>query len=474
VLPLDTEARPELVAGAALDELGQQATVRLSELQAELALQQREEERRVHAYFRQREEEIESKRVRAKSPDLVSKTDQILAAVHAERDMRLRETLVRYRPRVEARVVAVEVLHVPRYVTSMVLQRGATTHRVCVRYEAILGSATLPECPSCGQPAESLIGQRDAEKLGCDRCARKPEPETPPAVVEPQADAHARPETLEVSAGSDPVRTDGSGRGAPGRSPSRRSRAPSAALSKRQPSEDFSGLMVSSDFWLTVVCTASKASRLAFSRCHRLSERLAYSLLDVFDRGFGEHTLTTRSDPHKKGQLLGHGLVTFLAESLLTPGQLSKSYTEELREKAQKRVFAGEMGRAHRLLACFGEPPRSSNTVQVQGVDYHIRAMISFRIGSSEALGRTFAPDNEMKDRISSTLRREFELTSGGDDVWLLQKTAQWNDCVSSMRRCLEYLQKLKPTPSLSPDSLRRQLFDAVSGLRSPKGRAWR
>ncbi|MBI4860001.1 MAG: hypothetical protein HY815_07020 [Candidatus Riflebacteria bacterium] len=446
VLPLDVEVGPELVVASTLAQLDRVTTERLRTLAAELELQRAEEERRVSAYFRQREEELAAKASRSRSADSVLKTAQMLAAVQAERDMRLKETELRYRPRVEARVAAVEVLHVPRFVTSMLLWKGTETHRVPVRYDVVVGAVDLPDCPSCGEPTQVLVGHRDLEKPGCGRCTRKPEP--PPSGTAPGPAAVAPAAEASESAPRSPGR-------------SRRPHVPAAAAPHLL--EQFDALRIASDYWLVVARTVSKASTLDVDRCVHLPDRVARGILDVLARGFGERPLEIRPGPRGDGRILGRGLLTFLASPFLTPDQLGAGYEKGLLDTIRDRLVAGTTSGAHQVLGAHEELYRTGYVVRLEGVAYHVRAVLSYRVGTAGSLARTLRPMPELMERVRAVLRRELGLTSGGADLWLLSKTTDRRTCIDGADRVLDILDDLDPQASIAPEKLRGRLLTAAA-----------
>lgn len=415
VLPLDAEADPARVLSGALAELHRHTATRLRALEGDLARQREDEERRVRAYFRDREDEL-ARAGRGKDGAPEGRSAEVLAALHAERDMRLKDTELRYRPRLDARIAAVEVIHTPRLVGSLLVQMGAATFRLAVRYDALLGVASLPDCPTCDQAAETLIGQRDAARPGCAACMRPPEPAPQPAPSPPPPPPPGPPAPRPPAASA------------------RRAHTPSRTASRADRRGLEAGpLRIRTDVWLLLVRTGSAAGARQFGPVRLITDRVAREVLAAMDRGYGLPAL--RVDEGAGGALYGSGLWTALCEPLFRPDQLIADHVELMRDVASERARGTKVQRGQRFLSSYSMPGTNDGAVDAGGTLFHLRALVAFAVGPVAA-HRGRLPVPELEAGVARILARELGLTGASDGVQVLEVFDQVGPCVHVAREC--------------------------------------
>jgi hypothetical protein len=461
LLPMAPLAEPDRILATAIAELARLAEGRLAGLRDELRRQGEEEEQRVRRYFGSHEEELAARRGRLRKDESVERLEQALAAARAERDQRLHDVRARFRPRVETRLGAVEVLHLPRWTGTFVVERGLERFSVPLVYDVNLGQPELPACPSCGKPAALLVGERERPLLACGSCRTAP----PAPVPEPRAEPEGRPEKAAKpppETGPPPARSrkamDGRrepAREVAGRLP-RRPRDPDAPQPpKAEP------LCLEADYWLLLLRIANREQARTFSRRVTLGERPVRELMKALDTVYKAPGLTGLRSAGRK--LVAIGLTTFVADFLPEPAVVTPELQPELFREVSERLNAGKISAGDRFL--HPDTWGLTHAAPARGADPSLfwRAAATVRVGPMELIRSSHSPVSATLLTWESTLKREFGLLGKDDRLWLIGHAWDPVNYLAAARRCRQALGQASPGELSEPDSLRRRLCQAFS-----------
>lgn len=409
VYPLDSEAPVSSIVEGAVRELASLSEERVRTLSEELRTQGERERSRIAAYFAQMEDELGSREARARTDESRRRAQESLAAARAERDMRLREADVRYRPRVEARLASVEVLHVPRYVAPLTLQRGSRTSSVVVRFELLPGVVSLPDCPSCRAAARLLVGTREGDQIGCEACVPRPaEQVTVP--VSPS-------ETVGVSRESSTPETPPRGRPGP-------PTGTDTAADQKARREYFEQILDDETLnlytlgFLLAMRFGSRAVAPLLEHPRTLPARL---LRDVVKECLGSWALPplrTRVEQQGEGRVLGRGLAALVMDRLLPPEAVGKPLIEFLYQQTHarlKRLRAGQqvevIESANPVLA------PSPLGLRVPASDWYCAVMPLIVVAGERALELALEAPPGLELRVAAIVGRELGLTGSAGAV---------------------------------------------------------
>ncbi|MBI4871866.1 MAG: hypothetical protein HY814_09905 [Candidatus Riflebacteria bacterium] len=437
VLPRDALAAADAIGLESVLELHRIAGPRLQGLLAELSTQKRDEERRIRQYFEQLEEDERGRASRAKTAELKQKHESALAAIRAERSMRLRDLETRYQPKVEARIGAVEVLHVPVWTGQLEVERGTDRFLVPLRYDPSLGAVLPLACPGCGRSTLTLIGLRDLARPGCPACVpqkapvpalREAAPQAPPRVEEPRA-------RREAPAPSGPVTPPST----------RRERRP---LLQEPPAMQPSPVGIVGHWRLWLVRIANHATAATFHRTLTLGERLGREVSRTVDRALGGTKLEFHKAPGPKDKRVwGCGMVTAAIDLSVGPRALIAGTGKWLQKEAQD-AFLHSKGRSGSRVVQVGLPedhPEAPGRLVGLDPPHFLRATVTFCLGEFDRVSRVGVSPPSLDEALEAVLRRELGLTAAGDAVKLLGTTREVDSLLAGSGVVEKYLRNASP-----------------------------